>query len=385
MAAHSLIGERDPRARRGGSSRGRALAGLVGLVAALLGCAAPPASPAAAPPASQPAASQPAGAAPSQASELEALEQAARREGRLVIYATGADNMDKLIAAFMRKYPEIKTEAVRLRGPELVARVDTEFASGQRVASLMATGLNSTLTLRNHGRLLPWMPPAAAEFGGQYHDPQGMFWSTHLNVYSVLVNTNLVPADGRPREWRDLADPRWKDRILADDPRTQGGGQVMMIAFTKAPEFGWAFVESLKGILAFTRQNNEAPRQLARGEYAIFVPAQVNNETARLVRTAPVAVVPIEPAVGIPIHAAVLADAPHPNAAKLFGSYLLSEEGQRILSLEEGQFALRPDIPPPDDFPDIRVDRMRFLPLVTEEDRLKNDEYVARFEQIFFR
>jgi iron(III) transport system substrate-binding protein len=346
----------------------------------LLGCGAPAAAPA-----PKPAASPAGGAAALAASELATLEQAARREGRLVIYATGADNMDKLLTGFRRKYPEIRTEAVRLRGPELVARIDTEFASGQRVASLMSTGLNSTLVLRNNGRLLAWLPPAAAEFGSQYHDPQGMFWSTHLNVYSVLVNTNLVPADARPRQWRDLTDPRWKERVLADDPRTQGGGQFMMIAFTKAPEFGWSFVESLKGSLAFTRQNNEATRQLARGEYPIYVPGPINNDTAELVKIAPVAVLPVEPAVAIPIHAAVLVGAPHPNAAKLFGWYMLGEEGQRIMSQEEGQFALRPDVPPPADFPDVRVDRMRFLPPVTEEDRVKNDEYVARFEQIFFR
>jgi iron(III) transport system substrate-binding protein len=377
MAAGTRVGARGPLARRRWFRGGRALAGLVGLLVVLLGCGRPAAAPAASPAASQ------TGAAP--ASDLAELEQAARREGRLVIYATGADNMDKLVAAFTRKYPGIRTEAVRLRGPELVARLDSEFASGQRIASLMATGLNSTLALRNSGRLLAWMPPAAAEFGSQYHDPQGMYWSSHLNVYSVLVNTNLVPADSRPRQWRDLTDPRWKDRVLADDPRTQGGGQVMMIAFTKDPEFGWSFVESLRGTLAFTRQNNEAARQVARGEYAIYIPVQINNETAQVAQAGPVTVLPVEPAVGLPVHAAVLVGAPHPNAAKLFSVYMMSEEGQRVLSLEEGQFALRPGTPPPADFPNVRVDQMRFLPLVTEEDRVKNDEYVARFEQVFFR
>src|SRR4051812_41254909 len=162
MAARTLAGAHASRLRRRGPSRGHALAGLVGLLTVLLGCGRPAAAPAAPPPASQPG-------APAASAEAE-LEQAARREGRLVIYATGADNMDKLVAAFMRKYPGIRTEAVRLRGPELVARLDSEFASGQRIASLMATGLNSTLALRNSGKLLAWMPPAAAEVGSQYHD-----------------------------------------------------------------------------------------------------------------------------------------------------------------------------------------------------------------------
>lgn len=377
MAARSVVGASGPRVRRGWLRRGCGLAGLLGLLLVLLACGTAPAAPAPAPAASQ--------SAEPGASELATLEEAARREGRLVIYATGADNLDKLIASFMRRYPEIKTEAVRLRGPELVARVDTEFASSNHVASMISTGLNSTLLLRNNGRLLRWLPAAAAEFGGEYHDAQGMFWSSHLNVYSVLVNTNLVPPDNRPRQWRDLADPRWKDWILADDPRSQGGGQVLMIALAKDPELGWSFVESLKSVLAFTRQNNTASRQVARGEYAIFLPAQLNGELARLVKTGTVAVLPIEPFLAIPINAAVLVDAPHPNAAKLFGAYMLSEEGQRVLSLEDGQFPLRPGTPPPTEFPDLRVDRLKFLPLLTEEDRLKNDEYVARFEQIFFR
>src|SRR5688500_12669118 len=91
-------------AGHGGPRRGAALAGLVVLLAGLLGCGAP-AAPAAKPTASPAGASAAGSAAAPAASELATLEQAARREGRLVIYATGADNMDKLLAGFRRKYP----------------------------------------------------------------------------------------------------------------------------------------------------------------------------------------------------------------------------------------------------------------------------------------
>ena len=44
----------------------------------------------------------------------------------------------------------------------------------------------------------------------------------------------------------------------------------------------------------------------------------------------------------------ILAGAPHPNAAKLFIDFILSQEGQRLLDTElYGMYSMRSDVPPP--------------------------------------
>jgi iron(III) transport system substrate-binding protein len=44
----------------------------------------------------------------------------------------------------------------------------------------------------------------------------------------------------------------------------------------------------------------------------------------------------------------MLSDAPHPNAARLFMDFILSQEGQRLLDTDlYGMYSMRPDVPPP--------------------------------------
>jgi iron(III) transport system substrate-binding protein len=42
----------------------------------------------------------------------------------------------------------------------------------------------------------------------------------------LLLNNRLVPPGQEPKSWRDLADPKWKRKILSDDMRAVGGGYV---------------------------------------------------------------------------------------------------------------------------------------------------------------
>ena len=47
----------------------------------------------------------------------------------------------------------------------------------------------------------------------------------------------------------------------------------------------------------------------------------------------------------VPGYACITADAPHPNAGRLFFDFLLSEEGQAVMQ-EIGVYSARPGMPP---------------------------------------
>ncbi len=72
-------------------------------------------------------------------------------------------------------------------------------------------------------------------------------------------------------------------------------------------------------------------RLVIAGEYSICMPALLHDVIEEMHKGTPVGYVKSVPPVVFPRTAAIYAKAPHPNAAKLFAEWLISEEGQRSL------------------------------------------------------
>jgi iron(III) transport system substrate-binding protein len=83
--------------------------------------------------------------------------------------------------------------------------------------------------------------------------------------------------------------------------------------------------------IQFTREMREAGRRVARGEMAIYMPfilSDIQNLKGLPVR----AVVPEEGAPYVLYATAMLKGAPHPNAARLYIDFAMSEEVQKIFA-----------------------------------------------------
>jgi ABC-type Fe3+ transport system substrate-binding protein len=84
--------------------------------------------------------------------------------------------------------------------------------------------------------------------------------------------------------------------------------------------------------------------QVISGEYAIAL--QIYNHHAAISASAgaPVDWIKLEPLVGLFSLMGVLKDAPHPNAARLFVEYIMSDEGQKVLANND-YLPASPDVP----------------------------------------
>jgi ABC-type Fe3+ transport system substrate-binding protein len=253
---------------------------------------------------------------------------AAKQEGKVVVYnsALGAPYYSTVVKAFEQKYG-IKVETLDLRASELSERIRAEQSAGRFLGDLEQ---HSTATIERQIREIGSVQPHGyIPNAKNLREPfvaTEMIVPAWVQAYGILVNTKLVKPADEPKNWHDLLDPKWKGKILSDDTRALGGGNTM--ASVTYLKYGEAFERQLADQnLVFSRELRADARRTARGEYPIYIPQMF--ALASDLKGLPVKViVPEDGSPYVPINNAMLKNAPHPNAARVFMNHFLEIDSQ---------------------------------------------------------
>jgi iron(III) transport system substrate-binding protein len=268
------------------------------------------------------------GAAAQQADDP-ALVAAARKEGKLTFYTSflGAPFHIAAIKSFEKKYG-IPVELLDVRASELRERLRTEQAAGRFIGDVIQNGAATMVRSQRDGELEPHGGIANTSRLSAQQPATDVLVPSYILAYGILVNTAKVKPEDEPKSWKDLLAPAWKDKILCDDMRAIGGGQVMFSVLQDA--FGREFHDKLAAQQpVFSRDVGNDERRVARGEYPMRIPQLFSNTT--LLKGLPVKlVIPQEGVPYIRFDMALIKNAPHPNAARLFINHYLSDEVQLI-------------------------------------------------------
>jgi iron(III) transport system substrate-binding protein len=255
---------------------------------------------------------------------------AAKQEGTVTFYFSVLGDQ-KQLAIFNKFQAEtgIKVQLLDVRASELEARVRAEKAANKITADVMMNGLDAIIADNKDGLIgdlaevpnMKKLKPDTAKFVSKIATP------IYFLPYGILVNTDMVKPADEPKSWLDLTDPKWKGKIQSDDVRAPGGGFVWFSATLHV--FGQDYEKKMAAQnLVFSRSVADDEQRVARGEFPMRIP-QIFGNWLTILQGLPVKlVVPKEGASYIQFQLAVAAGAPHPNAARVFINYLLSEEAQ---------------------------------------------------------
>ncbi len=301
-------------------------------------------------------------AAPS-AAEWESALAAAKKEGTVtVITDVTSDLRDALTTEFQKKYG-ISVELFGVSGRELVPRVANERKAGKFLWDIYvhgsSTALVSMIPMKAFDPLepvlmLPDVKNPKTWRGGaiEYLDPgKTVIVMTPRQRGTLFYNTNLVnPKDFK--SYKDLLNPKWKGKILVDDPRKSGPGQATFMFFYLHPELGPDFIRALgKQQVTFFQDYAQETEAIGQGKYPLLVGTADFIPVARAREGVPIGIIDIRklkegadlsPGNG---NLALFNRAPHPNAAKIYINWLLSKEGQTIFARNTGYVSSRLDVP----------------------------------------
>jgi iron(III) transport system substrate-binding protein len=151
---------------------------------------------------------------------------------------------------------------------------------------------------------------------------------------NIVVNTQKVAAADIPHTWEQLADPKWKGKILTGDPRSARMAIAIFNTVSKMDGDNW-LTEMAAQDITYVASQVTAVQQVAAGDYLFtFGPGQTHlNPLLASAPDAPVELVHMdgpffaaEWTLGMPAKAA------HPNASKVLINWLYSPEGQIALN-----------------------------------------------------
>ncbi len=289
----------------------------------------------------------PAHAAPPQPSPVTPdLIAAAKKEGE-VIYYTAIDLKvaQNLAKSFEQKYPGIKVQVERTGSERIYQRVSQERANKIYAVDVL-DGSDQALfvTWKKQGILEPYIPAELMKWPADQRDPDGTFASVRFTLMPIAYNTTLVKPEDAPKSFADLLDPKWTGKIVKAHPSYSGG--IVTSTFQTVNAIGWGYLEKLgKQKVLQVQSATEPPKKLALGERAVAADGLEYMQIRMQRGGAPIKIVyPTEGTPFIPGCEAIAKNAPHPNAAKLFMSFMVSRETQQYLVDAAGLRSFHPDV-----------------------------------------
>jgi iron(III) transport system substrate-binding protein len=285
---------------------------------------------------------------------------AAKQEGKVVISAPPSRELRQVLPeAFKAKYG-ITVDYLGGRSTESAARMRSERQAGIHSVDIVFAGIQSmALTFHRGGMLQPLKPalqlPEVVD-GSKwkkgklwFSDPEEQYILRLANSVTTMfhINTKHVkPAE--IRSVKDLLNPKWKGKIALQDPTIPGSGsnQAAHLYFQHGEDFIKAlYIEQKPMISRDTRLITDG---LVRGTYPITLGAEDADVAKMKKEGVPLEILELSdlyPEISASYgQIAIVDNAPHPNAAKVFVNWIASKEGNEVFNRAMGTASTRNDI-----------------------------------------
>lgn len=195
--------------------------------------------------------------------------------------------------------------------------------------------------------LEPYKSADADQISEAFQSPDNSWTSFSALPLVIIYNTKVVTYREVPVGWKSLLEPRWKGRIAFVDPTRSdlyAAALVTAASRTSQEDYLPLLLENLNYMTLpdFSTVNEK----VADGQYSLGVTLE-GAAQSMLARGDDIDYLyPGEGVAAIPDGTAILKNCPHPEAARQFVDFTVSDDVQRILGARLNRRSVRKDILP---------------------------------------
>ncbi len=280
------------------------------------------------------------------AETLDELYAKAKNEKSLTIYAGGpVSNYEPLAREFESKFPGLTVSIEGGFSNVLNQKIEQQFKDGKLAADMVLfQTAQDFVRWKGQGKMLAFKPEGFDAIDASFKDPDGAFIVWYVGTLSYAYNTKEVKPENAPKSALDFLKPEFRGKMIACYPHDDDA--TLYLFHTIAQKYGWGTIEKyLANEPNWVQGHLGVSRAVAAGTNLVTLDATTSTILNLKKAGQPIEFV-FSQTDPIPIYystAGIFRDAPHPNVAKLYLTWVLQAEQQRRI----GSYSPRGDVPPP--------------------------------------
>ncbi len=193
---------------------------------------------------------------------------------QLLIYTPhGQDLLREFVTNYKAIHPEVEVQFLDMGSREILERVRAERNRPQ--ADLWWGAAHTTFqTAADENLLTPYRPTWAGSVPTSSHDAQDRWFGTYQTPEVIVYNSDAVKPDEAPKDWDDVLDPKWRDKVLIRNPNPSDSMRAIFGAMiwrfhkdTGSPEKGYEWLRRLDAnVHEYTADGTLLMQKLVRRE-----------------------------------------------------------------------------------------------------------------------
>lgn len=293
----------------------------------------------------------------------------------LTVYTAGPGSLAKSLASGFEQQTGVKVTVFQATTGKVMARLEAEQANPQADV-LISASWDTAEDLHQRGWLLPFASANADQV------PANLKSADYIaqGVSALDIVWNSKSGTPEPKEWRDLTQPAFKDKVTTPDPALSGASLDLLIGLQNSMgDQAWQLFDDLKkNGMVVSGPNAQAVTPVMQGAKAAVFGAVDYVSYGNIQQGESLKVIfPASGTVIAPRPMMILKTSQHADDAKAFIDYVLSPEGQArvadawLMPARRDVAAKRP-----------LLDALKVLP-TTSEGSSERGAVLARFSQLY--
>ena len=293
----------------------------------------------------------------------------------LTVYTAGPGSLAKSLASGFEQQTGVKVTVFQATTGKVMARLEAEQANPQADV-LISASWDTAEDLHQRGWLLPFASANADQV------PANLKSADYIaqGVSALGIVWNSKSGTPEPKEWRDLTQPAFKDKVTTPDPALSGASLDLLIGLQNSMgDQAWQLFDDLKkNGMVVSGPNAQAVTPVMQGAKAAVFGAVDYVSYGNIQQGESLKVIfPASGTVIAPRPMMILKTSQHADDAKAFIDYVLSPEGQARVS-DAWLMPARRDVAAKRPL----LDALKVLP-TTSEGSSERGAVLARFSQLY--